>query len=360
MDNNYENEDYGQSVNPKLTTSWDLLSSERQKEINNILVATIKKFEDSDKLEFDKIYPFELTHGFDQENPIQYIYLMCAFRLKKLDKPLVQNDLVKVTSVIDISVQEIEVFKEENMYNWIDHVNRIEKSSKENKENQLFYEDNIFNKETESNNKQKEKKFPNQCNINKPNDDTKKIDIGDIGSVIEKSFMQNNDTNSNNNNNNNNVDDYLPHGIPKNELFDFYKKEEPIRTNQEYIDMFNVYSRKITNDAMTIYYFHKLDENETLVKSLHSLKNLQLSFSNCDFWKFTKNELGQFGFMNWSDELMLIPVWVFPVVLKNSKDKKVHTPINEEVLIRNIDFNLIPATKYGCVPYGLKINELPK
>lgn len=354
MDNNYENEDYGQSVNPKLTISWELLSSERQKEINNILIATIKKFEDSGKLEFDKIYPFELTHGFDQESPIQYIYLMCAFRLKKLDKPLVQNNLVKVTSIIDISVQELEVFKEENMYNWLDHVNRIDKNSKENKENQLFYEDNIFTKEAEPNNKQQEKKFPNQCNINKPNDDTKKIDIGDIGSMIEKSFIQDNNVNSND-------DGYsLPHGIPKKELFDFYNKGESIRTNQEYIDMFNVYSRKITNDAMTIYYSHKLDENNTLVKSLHSLKNLQLSFSNCDFWKFTKDELGQFGFMNWSDELMLIPVWAFPVVLRNSKDKKVHTPINEEVLIRNIDFNLIPAIKYGCVPYGLKINELQK
>jgi hypothetical protein len=110
---------------------------------------------------------------------------------------------------------------------------------------------------------------------------------------------------------------------------------------------------------MLMYYSHRLDEdNDDAVMPLYNLKDLQAAFSTCDFWKFNKSELGQLGFMNWSDEFLLIPVWAFPIILKNSKNKKVYTPASQELMIRDIDVHEKPLIKYGCVPYGFKIEEL--
>ncbi len=358
-----EQEEYAQSSNPELSTSWDLLSKERQAQINKMLIDTIDKFKKSGQLEVDKIYPFELTHGFDQEEPKQYIYLMCAFRLTKLDNPiLINRTLPPVTTGLDIALQKVEVFKEEFMFNWLDHVNRIEKNNSQNKENQLYYEDNIFEKNKESekvevgieNKKEKERKQnPNQCNINKPIDDNTDMSKDSIGVMIGRMDF--------NNENSEAPFSSVKHGIPKKELFDFYEESEPDKSKEEYLSIFKTYSRNMVNHTTETYYNHRVrdDESESKVLNLiHTLKNLQISFCKCNFWDFSKSELGQLGFMNWSDEILLIPVWAFPIILKNSEDKMLYSPSAEQTLVRDIDVDEKPIIKYGCVPFGFKISEL--
>lgn len=363
-----EQEEYAQSSNPKLSIMWEMLSKERQGQINKMLIDTIDKFKKSGQLEVGKIYPFELTHGFDQEEPKQYIYMMCAFRLTKLDNPIIINkSLPPVTTGLDIAMQDVEVFKEDQMFNWLDHVNRIEKNNSQNKENQLFYEDNIFKKDKEGeksesgSEQQQEKKSenkkanPNQCNINKPIDDNTDMKKDSIGVMVGRiDFVEDNKSEIDNKYS-------VKHGIPKKELFDFYEENEPDKSNDEYLSLFKTYSRNIVNHTTVTYYTHRIRDEESdsqVLNLIHALKNLQASFCKCNFWNFNKQELGQLGFMNWSDEILLIPVWAFPIILKNSKDKLVYTPSSDETLIRDIDVDEKPLIKYGCVPYGFKISEL--
>ena len=369
----HNEEEYTPSSNPELSTMWEMLSKQRQGELNNMIIKTIDKFKGSGQLEVGKIYPFELTHGFDQQEPKQYVYLMCAFRLTKLDNPIIVNkNIPPVTTGLDIALQTVEVFKEESMFNWLDHVNRIEKNNRENKENQLFYEDNIFkqekDKETEkeksesvNNNKVEENKKdkrvnPNQCNINKPIEGDANTDMNNnsIGVMIGRVDYSENIELENN--------EYsIKHGIPKKELFDFYEENEPDKPNDKYLSIFKTFSRNIVNHTTVTYYNHRVHDDKAdndVLKLIHALKNLQVSFCKCNFWNFNRNELGQLGFMNWSDDVLLIPVWAFPIILKNSKDKIVYTPTSEQVLVRDIDIHEKPMVKYGCVPYGFKISEL--
>lgn len=140
--NGYENQDENGA---KIRVMWESLSGERQTDINTKIINSIKKFEGSGQLEYGKTYPLEFTFGFDKEEPIQYVYLMCAFRIVKSDKPIqINKNLPPTTSIVDIAMRDIEVFKKDQMFNWLDHVNRINKSNEQNKEDQLFYENNIF------------------------------------------------------------------------------------------------------------------------------------------------------------------------------------------------------------------------
>ncbi len=377
--NENEQEQYQESPNPKLQIMWEALSENRQKEINMRIVNSIKKFESSGQLELGKTYPLEFTFGFDKEEPIQYVYLMCAFRLIKPDKPIqINKNLPPAKTIMDIAMRDIEVFKADNMYDWVDHVNRLNKNSEQNKEDQLFYENNIFeNKKQEGDSGKKEventseKKSqqqdksnpPNQCNINKPID-VKELDNENemFGRVLFP------DTE------NENKPKYVLHGIEESELFDFYDEEVSEKSNEEYLSIFRLYSRNMVNQVMRGYYGHKIDfdanekdndddennndDTDVVLGSLYSLKNLQASFCKCDFWKFNKYELGQLGFINWSDELLLIPIWAFPIILRNSRDKILYCPNNENIIVKNIDITEHPSSKYGCVPYGFKINEI--
>lgn len=369
--NGYENQDENGA---KIRVMWESLSGERQTDINTKIINSIKKFEGSGQLEYGKTYPLEFTFGFDKEEPIQYVYLMCAFRIVKSDKPIqINKNLPPTTSIVDIAMRDIEVFKKDQMFNWLDHVNRINKTNEQNKEDQLFYENNIFKgKENEEGQKKNEgddsekkssqssdeqKNNPNQCHINKPIDDKNIIMGSDMFgrfSVVEEPINENK---------------YILHGIDEKELFDFYTDEMDEKSNDEYLSLFRLFSRNIVNQVTQGYYGHKIEpenksedekEESSIIKSVYSLKKLQIAFCKCDFWKFNQYELGQLGFINWNDELLLIPVWAFPVILRNSREKIVYTPSNEETIIKNIDIREYPSTKYGCVPYGFKINQVKK
>lgn len=374
-----QKENYNELNSDKSNIMWDLLSDQRKLEVDKIITDTISKFEQSGKVEINKIYPFEITQGFDQDkNDVQYIYLRCAFRFNEIPPNIFMpiNGMPIPKNIVDVRVLDIEVFKEDEIFDWLDHVNRIEKEKNENKENQLFYEDNIFTKEEDIKPDEKDNKYdnehkpiiknlfskesinPKQTNINKP--------IENKEGIEDKIFGYHNFSDLINTNMgsattfNNNIDfGEPPHLIPKKELFDFYSKSEPDKSNAEYLSIFRTYSRNIVNFTMLIYYNHKDDSemgDNHVMKLIHALKNLQNNFSNCDFWKFSRYELGQLGFINWSDEILLIPIWAFPVILKNSKDKIVFTPTREEILIRDIDVNENPIVKFGCVSYGFKIS----
>jgi len=146
--------------NPKITTMYDLLSGERKSELSKFIVETITNFRNSGKLQYETIYPLEITKAFDQEEPKQFIYVRCAFKV--YEKPVEDvinlfgvNDFTKAISTptipsIRMILEDVEVFNEDNIFEWLDHVNRINKQNSENKDNQLFYENNIFKDDSDT------------------------------------------------------------------------------------------------------------------------------------------------------------------------------------------------------------------
>lgn len=155
MDNqNEQNEQNQFPHNPKIIPMYNLLSDERKGEMRKLITETINKFKDSGKLEYGRMYPFEVTKAFDQEEPIQFVYMKCVFKVDEIPFEDIMNkfgsneitkklDNAPITAVKMI-LEDIEVFKEDKMFDWVDHVSRINKQNIENKDSQLFYENNIF------------------------------------------------------------------------------------------------------------------------------------------------------------------------------------------------------------------------
>ena len=249
----------------KINIMWEKLSKERQGHLHKMIIETLDKFKQSGKLEIGKVYPIELTHGFDQEEPKQYVYIMCAFRYNDNKIPMMISSSMPpiMANTIELRFTDVEVFKEDNLFDWLDHVNRIEKGNRENKNDQLFYEDNIFKKDKEGDsentenekkdNKETKKTNPNQCGINQPieDDNTLLRNPADMEIIGTASLFKENEHQEGFKSNNNN------HGLSEKELFDFYEKNEPVLTNEEYISLFRVYSRDVVNNMMVTYYHHK-------------------------------------------------------------------------------------------------------
>ena len=365
-------------------SGWSLLSQERQEIVSNLLMGVFDKFKKIGQVEPNKIYPIELTKGFDTEAPNQYVYIKGAFRIGGLEalqptmivKDLTTSQTVNAEPVKDNSVQFIadiiEVFNNpmdmgdaNDSIQWIDHVQRIDKTK-----NKLYYNDNILNKEGEESTKEsklsqakitsaliKEKGekakafFDNMANstmsfINKNytfRADKKNTETG--LTTIKKEEVIND-----------------PQPITPEELFDFYMEGIPVLTNEQYIDLFRAYAKSLLNNAMDgVIHQRYWDENTCFSNMVENLKMLQMNFSSCDFWNFSLEELLELGFVNWANKILLIPFWAFPIILINSIQKKLHTRDYEDYIIGEDTTDIIDFTNvYGCVIYGIPIADLRK
>jgi hypothetical protein len=92
------------------------------------------------------------------------------------------------------------------------------------------------------------------------------------------------------------------------------------------------------------------------LSSVAALQELHIKFSKCDFTKFNSQQLKFFGFVNWSDKMMLIPVWALPVVMMNNKGIKLTSIDKKEVVVGRdvLEFRV----RYGCTIYGLQMEQL--
>jgi len=367
---NNQNEQNGQDIfphNPKILTMYNLLSDERKGEMRKLISETINKFKDSGKLEYGRMYPFEVTKAFDQDEPKQWVYMKCIFKVDEIpfDEIISKFGRNEMTEKLDnapittvkMILEDIDVFKEDSMFDWVDHVDRINKQNISNKDSQLFYENNIF-KNDDNKNKDKDQAKIESTEFNKDSHQAKKMKMMDdaintnLKDKIKYGISLDFDNGINKNNN---------EGINNEAFFDFYYPEAEILDNEEYFDVFKNYARASLNACMdNLVNKGYVDSRDMLYNTLISVKTLQSRFSNCDFWKFNRKHLADMGFMNFNNEMLLIPFWAFPVILKNSTGKILATKTGEELIITSdIDINdLDLSNSYGCTIYGISVNDL--
>lgn len=353
-----ENPNFSNKVNDSLKH----LSQDRREEIMNIIIQTLSTFRQNEKFEEGKIYPFELTYGFDKEEPTQYVYVKCAFAL--IEQTIAEGDSIprKVFST-KLNFEDLQIFKKEEMFEWLDHVNRINKDSK--REDSLHSENTIFKKEdSDKTNKPKDEKEKTvQSNIRKSIIDKNPNSPFNQKPNLPKGFFKKlgeNEINPENiletNINQNSEDD-------ENDIFDFWDEEMPEFTEEEYLETFRLFSKNAINSVMegTIISNFFTDETEiTKMCLIDSLKDLQHKFSNCDFWKFKKETLLDLGFMNFANKILLIPIWAYPVVHVNgfgrllAKKDGGFDMLDED--LEKFDF----TNCYGCYGFGIPIKDLGK
>jgi len=268
-------------MNPKITAMLSLLSEERRSEAFSTVIEVLSKFRKTGKLKPSEVYPFELTLAFDQEEPTQFLYLKCSFSV--VEQIIGENDNIPKTVLsTKLNMEDAEVFGQDDMFTWLDHVNRIEKSSK--LENSIFNENTIFNKD--------KKDRTAQSNIRKS------ITVKDPNSVfnqktnLPKEFFERTESG---NNPENAILTNFPSGSAgddENDIFDFYNENAPILCEEEYLDIFRQYCKNTMNTVMEGFMIPEYFENGITRDDLvDSLKDLQEYFSNCDFWQFKKETL---------------------------------------------------------------------
>ncbi len=335
-------------ISSKADKSLKLLSDGRVNEVFDTLVQTLFNIRKSDKLEYNKAYPLELTKAFDQEEPTQFIYAKCTFQV--IERTVAENDSIpKKEHETQISIEDLEIFRKDEMFEWIDHVNRI---TKESKEDSLYSENSIFKNDDNNDGNSDENKSnkSTQANIRKniPKEFFKRLGNG----LNPEDTLESNLDPSMNNEEDEGGD-----------IYDFYDEDMPQYTEEEYLDKFRMYSKNMANSVMEGYIHPEFFSDEmslTKFDLVNSLKDLQNEFSNCDFWEFKKESLLELGFTNFDNKILLIPLWAFPIIGMNGIDRIMGSKDGNIFTFTEDSEDFIFSNCYGCFGSGILIKDLPK
>ena len=77
-------------------------------------------------------------------------------------------------------------------------------------------------------------------------------------------------------------------------------------------------------------------------------------FKSIDFKQFTKEELLEFDFGNWDDNLILMPIWALDCL---SLGDVVYSISDEETIVTE-DTKLDKEVRFGSTAYGFNISQL--
>lgn len=349
-----ENANFSSNVND----SFPKLHGNRGEEILNIIVGAIEQFrrrtiEEKNlkqglKLVEGEIYPIEITKAFKDE-PIQYVYVECAFSL--VEQTIAENDSIpqKILST-KLNFDKLLIFSKDQMFDWIDYVNKI-KNQKDN----VFSKDSILKKDNDQSDDSV------QIYIKKSIVDKNPDSPFNQKFVLPKGFYQKQITEIN-------PEQRIETNInlseeDNNDIFDFWDEYVPELTEEEYLDTFRLFSKNAMNSIMegTIISNFFTDETEiTKMCLIDSLKDLQHRFSNCDFWKLKKETLLELGFMNFANKILLVPIWAYPILHVNGFGRLLAKKDGDfAVLDENLDkFDFTNC--YGCYGFGIPLTDLGK
>jgi hypothetical protein len=350
-----QNANFSSNVND----SFPKLHGNRGEEILNIIVGAIEQFrrrsiEEKDlkqglKLVEGEIYPVEITKAFKDE-PIQYVYVECAFSL--VEQTVAENDSIpqKILST-KLNFDKLLVFSKDQMFDWIDYVNKI-KNQKDN----VFSKDSILNKENSQSDDSVQIYIKKSIIDKNPNSPFNQKFVLPKGFYQKQSNELNPEQRIETNLNTNEV-------VEHDDIFDFWDEYVPELEEDEYLDIFRMFSKNAINTVMegTIIPSFFNDSTEfTKLCLIDTLKDLQHKFSNCDFWKFKKETLLELGFMNFANKILLVPIWAYPIIHINGFGRLLAKKDGGfDVLTEDLDkFDFTNC--YGCYGFGIPITDLGK
>lgn len=293
-------------------------------------------------------YTSELTEKFDKEEPIQFVWI--KFVINFVQTPFVTMTPQGLQPQLGISYQiiDMDVYEQSSIDGWLDHVKRIEQ------QNNLYYEKNG--------------KVQNNKNINFIINETK---FNDVSNIFETNIMNPNpekQQNQQQNENENEFEEEEEEEYP--ELTDEEKINEQrfyfmpffsgvtktISKKQEYLDIYTRYTKNFANRIMQTHIYGNHEDRSVDYTFIHqTLMNMVSEFENCNFTSFTKKELEIFGFTNWKNKSMMIPLWAFPIILKNNDGLKLVDIHGKEYIIGK-DF-IEEINKNGCMAVGFPMKK---
>jgi hypothetical protein len=298
----------------KIELMFGLLSKERQGEIQRAIYNTIleltknMKPEESESLHGKVI---ELTIAFDKEYPYQYVYFIG--QLVKIENNLIPETLKKLmpTALMQFVMKDIEVYKQDNIDSWLDYKKKLEKQQS------VYYE--------------------NQ------NTGEKRVEGQDVKQEEQNSAID-------------------PKDITNDEMYEYYNEYVQKYSVDEYLDKFYFASRSLINNVFESKLYQRHWGNDySLKQNFRLVTALQNFFSAVDFTEFSKSELEMLGFINYKDKCMLIPIWAYPIALRNHTGLEIETVTGKNIII-GMDINSTDKKNYdarvGVVGFGIKLSSL--
>lgn len=274
-----------QDNDSKVELFMNNLSEEKRNHVKQVLQSTVNTLKEN-KANEDATFIVEITEKFDKVEPAEFIWMRVSISL--LNNPLIiqtpeGNQHVKtVVKIIDGESYNIDTFG-----TWIDHVERIKKSPLLYMEKEGEVIENKFDNPMQDTILSIEREINDEIK----NESTER-DITDEELINEQSWF----------------------------FSELFASAHPIKkTNEQYIKTFQKHMKLFCNRMMDTFLNQ---ENENLGGAYHHLQNgfimLTSDFEMCDFTSFKKEELETFGFTNWRNKILMIPLWAFPIVLKNN------------------------------------------
>lgn len=261
----------------KVELAMNNLSTDRRNHINALIQGAINKIQNNPNQNLT--YNIELTERFDKEEPYQFVWLSLSFSVQNLGFSIpTPNGLVNAIQA-NLTITDMEIFSQSNIDGWLDHTERIKESQATD----------LLKQEEDKNNSNNVKIMDNQNKVDTNDDDDR---IEEQKAIEELEWL------------------FTP-------LFSSpFPKEH---STDEYMKIFQRYSSIFANRIISGF-INIQDEPIQSIKNKidEALIMLTSEFDKCDFTKFSKEELEQLGFVNWRNKTLMIPIWAYPIILKNN------------------------------------------
>jgi hypothetical protein len=127
-----------------------------------------------------------------------------------------------------------------------------------------------------------------------------------------------------------------------------------MESKEKYFNIFKNYKRMCSNMVADIASYDNWSDEfcRSEVKELYA--KLIKSFSDIDFTKFSMDELKEFDFKMWDDDVILMPIWALDCL----KDGTILTSISGNETIFSKEKVLDKDTRMGCTAYGFSKSQL--
>lgn len=301
----------------KVKIAMDNLSTERKNHIHKLIENSINPLKNNANQ--NMTYQLEITERFDKEEPHQFVWMSFNFSLQHLGFLIPNYNGGMIGAVqAHASITDMEIYSPPDIDGWLDHVQRIKDLQSKN----LLKNDEDKKEETSNNtviiNNQ------NEIDMNDENDD-----LDEQKAIEELEYL------------------FSP-------LFSSpYPKSH---SNEDYIKIFQKYSAIFANRVMAGF-INMQDEPISLVQNRvnEALVMLTSEFENCDFTKFSKEQLETLGFVNWKNKILMIPIWAYPIILKNNKGLILNDIKGEEWFVGK-DY-IFTEDKNGVIAVGIPFKK---
>jgi hypothetical protein len=123
---------------------------------------------------------------------------------------------------------------------------------------------------------------------------------------------------------------------------------------QKYFNMFKNYKRMCSNKIADISSYDKWSDEFCRSEVNDLYYKLIEAFKDIDFTQFTMEELKEFDFQMWDENIILMPVWALDCL----KNETVLSSMSGDEIIFNKERGLDKDTRMGVTAYGFNKSQL--